>query len=72
VPLAALYLEPAPAGLDYPFTILPGDDADRTAAAQKLRAAFAGDKYRDRLADAGLRAADGSHRQGLPGGTRVR
>jgi hypothetical protein len=66
VPLAALYLEPAPPGLDYPFTILPGGDADRTAAAQKLQAAFAGDKYRDRLADAGLRAADGSTGKGFP------
>jgi Ca-activated chloride channel homolog len=66
VPLAPIYLQPAPAALDYPFTVLPGNDADRTAAADKLRAAFAGNKFRDRLAAAGLRAADGSTGKGFP------
>jgi Ca-activated chloride channel homolog len=66
VPLASLYLEPAPPALDYPFTVLPGGDADRTAAAEKLRDAFAGDRFRDRLADAGLRAADGSVGKNFP------
>jgi glycosyltransferase involved in cell wall biosynthesis len=66
VPLASLYLDPAPPALDYPFTVVPGGDADRTTAAQRLRAAFTGDKYRDRLAAAGLRAADGSTGKGFP------
>ncbi|GIJ66576.1 hypothetical protein Voc01_014930 [Virgisporangium ochraceum] len=66
VPLAALYPEPASAALDYPFTIVPGGDADRTTAAERLRAAFTGDKYRDRLAAAGLRAADGTTGKGFP------
>jgi hypothetical protein len=66
VPLAALYPEPVPAALDYPFTIVPGGDADRTTAAERLRAAFTGDKYRDRLAAMGLRAADGTTGKGFP------
>jgi Ca-activated chloride channel family protein len=66
VPLAALYPDPTPQGLDYPFTVVPGGDADRTTAAERLRAAFTGDKYRDRLAAAGLRAADGSTGKGFP------
>ncbi|GIJ53959.1 VWA domain-containing protein [Virgisporangium aurantiacum] len=66
VPLAALYPDPTPAALDYPFTVVPGGDADRTTAAERLRAAFTGDKYRDRLAAAGLRAADGSTGKGFP------
>jgi Ca-activated chloride channel homolog len=66
VPLAAVYVEPAPPALDYPFAVLPGGDADRTAAAEKLRAAFSGNKYRDRLAAAGLRAGDGSTGKNFP------
>jgi Ca-activated chloride channel homolog len=66
VPLAAVYVEPASQSLDYPYTIVPGGDADRTAAAEKLRAALAGDRYRDRLAAAGLRASDGSTGKGFP------
>jgi Ca-activated chloride channel family protein len=66
VPLASFYVEPAPPALDYPFTVIPGGDADRTSAAERLRAAFTGDKYRDRLAGLGLRAADGSTGDGFP------
>lgn len=66
VPLAALYPDPAPPALDYPFTIVPGGDADQTVAAERLRVAFTGDKYRDRLAAAGLRAADGTTGKGFP------
>lgn len=60
VPLAALYVEPAPAPLDYPFTVLPGASRDQTAAARAVAVTLTGDAYRDRLAERGLRAADGS------------
>jgi hypothetical protein len=33
VPLAALYVNPAPSALDYPFTVLPGASQDQAAAA---------------------------------------
>jgi Ca-activated chloride channel homolog len=66
VALAALYPEPAPAALDYPFTVVPGSESDQNTAAERLRAAFTGDRYRDRLAAAGLRAADGTTGKGFP------
>jgi len=66
VQLAAVYAEPAPLALDYPYTVLPGTDADRTAAADKLRGALTGNALRDRLASSGLRGADGSTGKGFP------
>jgi hypothetical protein len=66
VPLAAVYVEPASPALDYPYTIIPGGDADRTAAAEALMGALTGDQFRDRLAANGLRAADGSTGKGFP------
>jgi hypothetical protein len=59
VPLAAVYLDPAAAPLDFPFAILPGTTPDRQAAARAMLAALAGRAFRDRLAPLGLRAADG-------------
>jgi Ca-activated chloride channel homolog len=66
VPLVSVYAEPAPPALDYPYTILPGVDADRSAAATRLRAALTGPALRDRLGAAGLRAADGSTGKAFP------
>jgi hypothetical protein len=60
VPLAALYVEPAPAPLDYPFAVLSGVSTDRRNAARAVLATLAGAGYRDDLAAVGLRAADGS------------
>jgi Ca-activated chloride channel homolog len=60
VPLSALYVDPAPAALDYPLTVLPGATRDQAAAAQAVAVTLGGDTYRDRLAQVGLRAADGS------------
>ena len=40
VPLAALYLEPAPLSLDYPYTIMPGIDPAKATAAEGLLAAL--------------------------------
>jgi Ca-activated chloride channel homolog len=60
VPLAPVYLEPAPIALDYPYTVLPGASRDEAAAAQAVLVTLAGDDYRDSLARQGLRASDGS------------
>jgi hypothetical protein len=66
VKLAPVYVEPPPPALDYPYAPLPGIDADRAAIADKLRAVLSGASFRDRLAGAGLRAADGSTGRNFP------
>jgi hypothetical protein len=65
VPLAALYVDPAPAPLDYPFTVLADASRDQAAAAQAMRGALSGGTYRDRLAKQGLRAGDGGAGRGF-------
>jgi hypothetical protein len=60
VHLAAVYVNPAPLPMDYPFAVLPGLPGDKTAAARALAVTLSGNGYRDRLAQVGLRAADGS------------
>jgi hypothetical protein len=59
VPLAALYVEPAPVPLDYPFAVMPGTSVDKATAAGAILGLLAGDAYRNRLATAGLRGDDG-------------
>jgi Ca-activated chloride channel homolog len=66
VPLAPVYLEPAPVALDYPYTVLPGASRDEAAAAQAVLVTLTGDDYRDSLARQGLRASDGSTGAGFP------
>jgi len=67
VRLAALYLEPAPPDLDYPYAIMPDLAPGKAAIAADLRRALAGDEFGGRLANAGLRDADGSgSRAGFP------
>jgi hypothetical protein len=65
VPLAAMFVEPAPLPLDYPFAVLPGVSGDQAGAARALLVTLAGDPYRDRLAQVGIRAADGSAGNGF-------
>jgi hypothetical protein len=65
VPLAALYVDPAPAPLDYPFTVLPGADRDQVTTARAIAETLTGDSYRNKLAERGLRAADGSGGSGF-------
>ncbi|WP_165947362.1 substrate-binding domain-containing protein [Micromonospora sp. 15K316] len=60
VPLAALYLEPAPAPLDYPFAVLPGIEPDKASAARVLFELLTTGDFRNRLAARGLRAPDGT------------
>jgi Ca-activated chloride channel family protein len=66
VRLAAVYVNPPPLPLDYPFAVLPGLPNDKTAAARALAVTLSGNGYRDRLAQLGLRAANGSTGAGFP------
>ncbi|GAA1807307.1 substrate-binding domain-containing protein [Luedemannella flava] len=59
VRLAAIYMEPSPLGLDYPYTILPTMAPEKSSTANGLLAALHGDEYANALAKAGLRASDG-------------
>lgn len=59
VRLAAIYMEPAPLSLDYPFAVLPTIASPLAPVADGLLAALHGDEYAGELAKAGLRAADG-------------
>ncbi|WP_249714159.1 VWA domain-containing protein [Rhizomonospora bruguierae] len=65
VPLAAVYLDPAPIALDYPYAVMPGLDGAKGDAAAALRKQLAGPQFADRLAAQGLRAADGTVGTGL-------
>jgi hypothetical protein len=60
VPLVALYLEPSPLALDYPYAIMPEVDLQKSAAAVGLRKEMASASFKNALATAGLRSPDGS------------
>jgi Ca-activated chloride channel family protein len=60
IPLAALYLDPTPPPLDYPFAVLPGVDLAKSAAATGLREALQKPAFKQTLGSAGLRSADGT------------
>jgi Ca-activated chloride channel family protein len=60
VPLAAVFLDPAPAPLDYPYVVLPGNRPEVAAAAERLRRALTGPAFSAALATHGLRSADGT------------
>jgi len=60
VRLAALYLEPAPPDLDYPYAVMPGLPTAKADVARDFLEALSGDEFADRLAEAGLRDAEGS------------
>ncbi|WP_089005535.1 substrate-binding domain-containing protein [Micromonospora viridifaciens] len=59
VPLAALYLDPAPMPLDYPFAVLPGIESVKASAAKALFEVLRTPAFRDRLAAQALRGPDG-------------
>ena len=60
IPLAALYLDPTPPPLDYPFAVLPEVDLAKSAAATGLREALQKPAFKETLAAAGLRSSDGT------------
>jgi hypothetical protein len=60
VKLAALYLDPVPPPLDYPFAVMPQVDLTKSAAATGLREALQQATFKNQLATAGLRAPDGT------------
>jgi Ca-activated chloride channel family protein len=60
VPLAALYLEPSPPPLDYPYAVMPEVDLQKSAAAAGLHAQLLTPAFKNALAASGLRAPDGS------------
>lgn len=60
VPLVALYLEPSPPPLDYPFAVMPEVDLQKSAAATALHNQLQTASFKNALAAAGMRAPDGS------------
>ncbi|MFE9204994.1 VWA domain-containing protein [Micromonospora sp. NPDC007230] len=70
IPLAALYLDPPPAPLDYPFAVLPGIEPAKASAAKVLFEVLTARGFKSRLAAQSLRAPDGNWSEGfkaLPG-----
>jgi hypothetical protein len=65
ISLAALYLEPDPVSMDYPYAVMPGTEPAKVAAAQGLFEVLTTPDFRDQLAGSGLRAPDGTFGAGL-------
>lgn len=65
VPLVALYMEPSPPPLDYPYAVMPEVDLQKQSAAEGLRAQLQTASFKNDLASAGLRAPDGSAGSGF-------
>ena len=65
IPLAALYLEPAPIPLDYPFAVLPGIEPTKASAARVLFDVLRTPSFKNRLATQALRAPDGNWGDGF-------
>ncbi|MCY1144625.1 substrate-binding and VWA domain-containing protein [Actinoplanes sp. Pm04-4] len=65
VPLVALYLEPNPMPLDYPYAVMPEVDLQKQKAAAGLRTQLASATFKNALGAAGLRSPDGSFGAGF-------
>lgn len=65
VQLAALYLKPLPRALDYPYAVMPEVDPLHGAAAEGLHTQLTSAGFKDGLAAAGLRGADGTAGNGF-------
>ncbi|WP_189080953.1 substrate-binding domain-containing protein [Mangrovihabitans endophyticus] len=65
VQLAALYLDPVPPPLDYPFAVMPEVDLQTSAAAAGLHRVLQTAAFKDSLAEAGLRGPDGTAGSGF-------
>jgi Ca-activated chloride channel family protein len=66
VPLAGLYLTPAPQALDYPFTPISNLAKDKADAAQQFGSLLTGDSWTDALAGRDLRNASGTYGKAMP------
>ena len=66
VPLVALYPQPSPPAMDYPYTQIPGMDGDQAQASSMFQALMAGTDWTDLLAHSGLRDADGTFGAAMP------
>ncbi len=66
VPLVGLYLKPAPPALDYPYTPMSDLSKVKADAAARFAARLTGSAWKDTLANADLRAADGTFGAALP------
>jgi hypothetical protein len=60
VKLAAMYVQPAPPSLDYPYAVMPGISSERAQLADDLRNALASESFRTLLGAAGLRDREGA------------
>ncbi|HYN94042.1 MAG TPA: substrate-binding domain-containing protein, partial [Pilimelia sp.] len=67
--LAALYVQPAPLPLDYPYAVMPGIDPAKERAATRFRDVLREGRFADRLARLGLRGPDGVGGSGFPAPT---
>ncbi|MEU7574298.1 MULTISPECIES: VWA domain-containing protein [unclassified Micromonospora] len=65
IKLAALYLDPPPIPLDFPFAVLPGIEPSKASAARVLFEALRSADFKDRLAAQSLRAPDGNWGRGF-------
>ncbi|MFC4146964.1 VWA domain-containing protein [Micromonospora mangrovi] len=65
IQLAALYLEPSPMPLDYPFAVLPGIEPAKASAAKVLFELLTTPGFRNRLAAQSLRGPDGNWGDGF-------
>nr|WP_221381202.1 substrate-binding and VWA domain-containing protein [Actinoplanes polyasparticus] len=65
VPLVALYLDPSPMPLDYPYAVMPEVDLQKQKAAAGLRTQLASATFKNALGAAGLRSPDGSFGAGF-------
>jgi Ca-activated chloride channel family protein len=65
VRLAPLYVDPAPSSLDYPYVVMPATNGTKATAAGAFYQQLGTSSFRDKLATAGLRAADGSVGKGF-------
>ncbi len=65
IPLAALYLDPSPMPLDYPFAVLPGIEPAKASAAKVLFELLTTPGFRNRLATQALRSPDGNWGDGF-------
>ncbi|HTF11686.1 MAG TPA: substrate-binding domain-containing protein [Asanoa sp.] len=65
IPLAALYLEPAPTSLDYPYAVMPGTDPVKAKAAEGLFRVLTTNDFKNQLGAQHLRAADGTWGDGF-------